>query len=46
MLKNIFMKENYMKRNPKLVSTISKILLLSDGSKTAKRAAAYTVDLA
>jgi len=46
MLKNIFMKENYMKRNPKLISTISKILLLSDGSKTAKRAAAYAVDLA
>jgi nucleotide-binding universal stress UspA family protein len=35
-----------MKRNSKLIGTISKILVPSDGSKTAKRAAAYAVDLA
>ncbi len=35
-----------MKKYPKLIGTISKILVLSDGSKTAKRAVAYAVDLA
>jgi nucleotide-binding universal stress UspA family protein len=35
-----------MKRNSKLIGTISKILVPSDGSKTAKKAAAYAVDLA
>ncbi|MGB5216882.1 MAG: universal stress protein [Smithella sp.] len=35
-----------MKKYPKLIGTISKILVLSDGSKTAKRAIAYAVGLA
>jgi len=35
-----------MKRNSKLIGTISKILVPSDGSKTAQKAAAYAVDLA
>jgi nucleotide-binding universal stress UspA family protein len=35
-----------MKGKPKLVGTISKILVPSDGSKTAQKAAAYAVDLA
>jgi nucleotide-binding universal stress UspA family protein len=35
-----------MKRNSKLIGTISKILVPSDGSKPAKKAAAYAVDLA
>jgi nucleotide-binding universal stress UspA family protein len=35
-----------MKRNSKLIGTISKILVPSDGSKTAQKAAKYAVDLA
>ena len=35
-----------MKRYSKLIGTISKILVPSDGSKTAQRAAGYAVDLA
>jgi nucleotide-binding universal stress UspA family protein len=35
-----------MKGKPKLIGIISKILMPSDGSKTAKKAAAYAVDLA
>jgi nucleotide-binding universal stress UspA family protein len=35
-----------MKINSKLIGTISKILVPSDGSKTAQKAAAYAVDLA
>jgi len=35
-----------MKGNPKLIGTISKILVPSDGSKTAQKAARYAVDMA
>ena len=35
-----------MKGKPKLIGIISKILVPSDGSKTAKKAARYAVDLA
>jgi nucleotide-binding universal stress UspA family protein len=35
-----------MKNHPTLIGTISKILVLSDGSKKAKKAIAYAVDLA
>ena len=35
-----------MKGKPKLIGIISKIIVPSDGSKTAKKAAAYAVDLA
>jgi nucleotide-binding universal stress UspA family protein len=35
-----------MKGKPKLIGIISKILVPSDGSKTAKKAAGYAVDLA